>query len=87
MIVKLGGDNGDLMGYSKTTEILRAVTYCVRKGQELGEPLVINLSFGNTYGAHDGSTLLERFLDNAAEIGRCVICVGSGNEVNSSGHV
>ncbi|MBO4515374.1 MAG: S8 family serine peptidase [Lachnospiraceae bacterium] len=87
LIVKLGGDNGDLMGYSKTTEILRAVTYCVKKGQELGEPLVINLSFGNTYGAHDGSTLLERFLDNAAEIGRCVICVGSGNEGNSSGHV
>lgn len=87
LIVKLGGDNGDLMGYSKTTEIMRAVTYCVRKAQELGEPVVINLSFGNTYGAHDGSTLLERFLDNAAEIGRCVICVGSGNEGNSSGHV
>ncbi len=87
LIVKLGGDNGDLTGYSKTTEILRAVTYCVKKAQELERPLVINLSFGNTYGAHDGSTLLERFLDNAAEIGRCVICVGSGNEGNSSGHV
>ena len=87
LIVKLGGDPGALAGYSKTTEILRAVTYCVRKAKELGEPIVINLSFGNTYGAHDGSTLLERFLDNAAEIGRCVICVGSGNEGNSSGHV
>ena len=86
LIVKFGGD-GALAGYSKTTEILRAVTYCIRKGQELGEPLVINLSFGNTYGAHDGSSLLERFLDNAAEIGRTVICVGSGNEGNSAGHV
>lgn len=87
LIVKLGGNNGDLAGYSKTTEIMRAVTYCIRKGLELGEPLVINLSFGNTYGAHDGSSLLERFLDNASEIGRTVICVGSGNEGNSAGHV
>ncbi|MCM1553057.1 MAG: S8 family serine peptidase, partial [Butyrivibrio sp.] len=31
--------------------------------------------------------LLERFLDNAAEIGRTVICVGSGNEGSSGGHV
>jgi len=30
---------------------------------------------------------LERFLDNAAEMGRTVICVGSGNEGNSAGHV
>ncbi len=30
---------------------------------------------------------MERFLDNAAEIGRSVICVGSGNEGNSAGHV
>lgn len=87
LIVKLGGDNGDLAGYSKTTEILRAVTYCIRKGQALGRPVVINLSFGNTYGAHDGSSLLERFLDNAAEVGQTVICVGSGNEGNAAGHV
>lgn len=87
LIVKLGGAGNDPSGFSKTTQILRAVTYCVRKGRELNMPLVINLSFGNTYGAHDGSSLLERFLDNAAEIGRTVICVGSGNEGNSSGHV
>jgi len=48
--------------------------------------LVINLSFGNSYGSHDGSSLLERFLDNAAEIGRTVICVGSGNEGSAGGH-
>lgn len=87
IIVKLGGGNGDLAGYSKTTEILRAVTYCLRKAWELGKPLVVNLSFGNTYGAHDGSSLLERFLDQGARTGRTVICVGSGNEGNGAGHV
>lgn len=38
---------------------------CGQRAVELQMPLVVNLSFGNTYGAHDGSSLLERFLDNA----------------------
>ena len=50
-------------------------------------PVAVNLSFGNTYGAHNGTSLLERFLDNVSEIGRSVICVGSGNEGASGGHV
>ena len=85
LIVKLG--QPDENSFPKTTEIMRGITYAVRKAIELAMPVVINLSFGNTYGAHDGSSLLERFLDNAAEIGRTVICVGSGNEAGSGGHV
>ena len=48
--------------------------------------MAVNLSFGNTYGAHNGTSLLERFIDNISEIGRNVICVGSGNEGASGGH-
>lgn len=84
LIVKLGiaGDS-----FPRTTELMRALTYTVRKAQELNMPLAINLSFGNTYGAHDGTSLLERFLDNISEIGRTVVCVGNGNEGDSAGHV
>lgn len=84
LVVKLGLP-GEL-GFPRTTEIMRGVTYALQKAEELQMPLVINLSFGNSYGSHDGSSLLERFLDNAAEIGRTVICVGSGNEGASGGH-
>lgn len=84
LIVKLGTPREN--SFPRTTEMMRAVTYVVRKAQSLNRPVAINLSFGNTYGAHDGSSLLERFLDNAAEIGRTVICVGSGNEGASAGH-
>lgn len=84
LIVKLGLP-GEL-GFPRTTEIMRGITYVLRKANELQMPLAINLSFGNSYGSHDGSSLLERFLDNAAEIGRTVICVGSGNEGSSGGH-
>ncbi len=84
IIVKLGTPMEG--GFPRTTEIMRAVTYAVRKGIQLQKPVVINLSFGNSYGSHDGSSLIERFLDNAAEIGRTVICVGAGNEGDSGGH-
>ncbi len=85
LIVKLGLP--DAASFPRTTEIMRGVTWAVRKAQELQMPLAVNLSFGNSYGAHDGSSLLERFLDNASEIGRTVICVGSGNDGASAGHL
>ena len=84
LIVKLGDTKES--SFPKTTEIMRAVTYAVKKGIARSQPLVVNLSFGNTYGSHDGTSLLERFLDNAAEIGRTVICVGAGNEGDANGH-
>ena len=84
LIVKLG--NQDTYGFPGTTQIMRGVTYAIQKALEWGMPLVINLSFGNCYGSHTGSSLLERFLNEAAGIGRTVIVVGSGNEGNSDGH-
>lgn len=85
IVVKLGQSGEE--GFPRTTEILRGVTYALQKAGQLNMPLVINLSFGNSYGSHDGSSLLERFLDNASEIGRTVICVGSGNEGAARGHL
>lgn len=85
LVVKMGTPRPD--SFPKTTELMRAMTYVVKKAVELGRPLAVNLSFGNTYGSHDGTSLVERFLDNAAEIGRSVVCVGSGNEGAAGGHV
>ncbi len=84
LIVKLGTPRPD--SFPRTTELMRALTYVVRKSLALQKPVAINLSFGNTYGAHNGTSLLERFIDNVSEIGRNVICVGSGNEGASGGH-
>ena len=84
LVVKMGNPVPD--SFPRTTELMRAMTYAVKKAIELGMPLAVNLSFGNTYGSHDGTSLVERFLDNAAEIGRCVVCVGSGNEGAAGGH-
>lgn len=85
LIVKLGTSRTNT--FPRTTEIMRGVTYALQKARQFGMPLVINLSFGNTYGDHRGNSLLERFLDNAAEIGRTSIVVGSGNEGATYGHL
>ncbi len=85
IIVKLGISREE--SFPRTTELIRAVTYLVKKAVAMRQPIAVNISFGNTYGSHDGTSLLERFLDNASEVGRCVICVGSGNEGAAMGHV
>lgn len=85
LFVRLGTPR--IGSFPRTTELMRALTYTVNKAVELKMPVAVNLSFGNTYGAHNGTSLLERFLDNVSEIGRSVICVGSGNEGASGGHV
>lgn len=49
-------------------------------------PVVINLSFGNSYGSHDGRSLVETYLNQAVGYGRVTLCVGTGNEGNQAGH-
>lgn len=73
-------------GFPRTTELMRGIAWAIGKAQQMGRPLSMNISFGNNYGPHDGSSLLTRFLDNAAESWRTTICVGSGNEGASEGH-
>lgn len=85
IVVKLGVPGSS--DFPRTTELMEAVDYCVRKSVELSMPAAINLSFGNNYGAHNGSSLLEVYLDTVAGVGKTVLCVGMGNEGISGNHV
>ncbi|MCC8068065.1 MAG: S8 family serine peptidase, partial [Clostridiales bacterium] len=85
LVVKLGTPRPD--GFPTTTELMQAVEYVTRKAEEFGQPVAINLSFGNVYGSHRGTSLLETYLDMMAMRGRNVIIAGSGNEGSSGGHV
>lgn len=84
LVVKLRRNTGE--PFSQSADIMRAITYCLTKAEEFGMPLVINLSYGTVWGAHKGTSLLERFINNASEIGKTCIVVGSGNEGNSGKH-
>ncbi len=84
LIVKLG--NVFPEGFPRTTELMLGMDYCVRKAADLNVPLALNISFGNSYGSHDGSSLLETFIDNLSNLGRTIIAIGSGNEGNKGRH-
>ena len=84
LVVKLGTPNPN--GFPSTSLLMMGIDFCVRESLSRNQPLALNLSFGNTYGSHSGSSLLETYLDSVSELGRISIVVGSGNEGTSSGH-
>lgn len=84
LVVKMGGQSAT--SFPRTTELMRGVDYCIRKGIEYNRPIAINISFGNSYGSHDGGSLLETYLDNAAGIGRTTLVVATGNEGAKNRH-
>lgn len=84
MVVKLGIPRPG--GFPRTTELLQGIDYLIRQALELQMPLALNLSFGNNYGSHSGESLIEAYLDSVSDIGRNVICAGTGNEGDGALH-
>ena len=84
LIVKLGAPEPG--SFPRTTQMMLGVDAVVRKAIEWNRPVAINISFGNTYGSHEGNTLLEQYLNDIIGIGRSAICVGTGNEGAEAGH-
>lgn len=85
IVVKLGV--AQVGGFPRTIELMEGLNYVIEKAVALQQPIAINMSFGNTYGSHDGSSLLERFIDDLANYWKVVICVSVGNEGSNGGHV
>lgn len=84
VIVKLGVPNENEL--PRTTELMSAIDFCIGKGRELMMPVALNLSFGNNYGSHSGTSLIETFIDDISNYGRNVIVIGSGNDGASALH-
>ena len=72
--------------FPRTTQLMEAVDYMIKVAESYKMPLAMNLSFGNSYGSHDGTSLLSTYLDSMADGRRVSICVGAGNEGDSAGH-
>ena len=84
MVVKLGTPLTD--SFPRTTQLMKALDLVVRRARDMNRPLAVNISFGNTYGSHDGTSLLETFINDISNIGRNVIVAGTGNEGTGAGH-
>ncbi len=73
-------------GFPRTTELMQAVDYVYKAAVRFGMPVSVNISLGNSYGSHDGTSLLETYIDNLSTLWKMSICVGTGNEGASAGH-
>lgn len=72
--------------FPRTTQLMEAVDFMIKEANAYNMSIAVNLSFGNTYGPHDGSSLLSTYLDDVADGNRTVIAIGTGNEGDSAGH-
>ncbi|MFD1400332.1 S8 family peptidase [Robinsoniella peoriensis] len=84
IVVKLGLARPN--SFPRTTELMQALDYVIRKSIEYQKPVAINLSFGTVYGSHDGSGLLETYIDDISNLWKSTISVGTGNEGSTGGH-
>ena len=84
LVVKMG--NARESSFPRTTELIEGIDYLIRRAVKMGRPIAVNISFGNNYGSHQGDSLLETYISNVANVGRSVICVGTGNNGNDRIH-
>ena len=84
LVVKLGSPTAE--GFPQTAQLMQGIDFCVRMSIRRNEPLALNLSYGNNYGSHTGTSLIETYVETVANKGRTTICVGSGNEGNLARH-
>lgn len=81
LIVKLGLSEG----YARSTDIMRGLKYIKDMAEATEKPVAINISYGTNDGPHDGSSLVEGFINEVADSTVCAICIAMGNE-GASGH-
>lgn len=84
LIVKLATPSEN--SFPRTVELMEAIDFVTKRAIAYGKPLALNLSFGNTYGSHDGTALLETFINFVSDQERIGIAIGTGNEGAAGGH-
>lgn len=74
------------LNYAKSTQLIRGIKFLIDKAREIGSPLVINLSFSTNDGAHDGTSLLEKYIETVSALERISFVVSAGNEGDRGHH-
>ncbi|MEG0308448.1 MAG: S8 family peptidase [Clostridium sp.] len=84
-MVKMTREAGGVSG--KSTQLMRGIKFLVDKSYEVNKPLVINISFSTNDGAHNGGSLLERYINAISTVQRVTIVIAAGNEGNTAHHI
>lgn len=83
-IVKV--DNSNNSDTTNTSSILKGLSYAGNKAIEQKLPLIVNLSYGNNYGDHNGGSMLEQYIDILSASQRINIVTGMGNDATTKRH-
>ena len=81
LVVILGQDE-----FFNTARLMEGVDFAISFAEQNNLPVAINLSIGNNYGAHDGNSLVENYLNAVAGSYKTVIVAGTGNEATKGIH-
>lgn len=95
LMVKLRGAPENLRNYYlieptaiayAENDIIAGVNFLMEESVRQRKPLVICIGIGSNYGAHNGSTILERYLENLSIVQNIIIVIAAGNESNLGHH-
>lgn len=84
IVVKMAAS--DENSFPRTTELMEAIDFIVKNGNAYNMPIALNISFGNTYGSHDGTSLLSSYINSVIDGNVISVQIGTGNEGDSRGH-
>lgn len=84
-MVKITGENS--LRAALSTQLMRGLKFLMDKSNEINKPLVVNISLSTNDGSHNGSSLLEKYIQTFTQLQKSVIVVAAGNEGNSAHHV
>lgn len=68
------------------SDIMLGINYIIKKARQYNKPVVILVTLSSNIGVHNGSTIIERYLDDIADIIGNVVVVSAGNEGNKRSH-
>lgn len=72
--------------FALSTQIMRGIKFLLDKKDELNSPLSINISLSTNDGAHNGSSLLEQYINTITKLERVAIVIAAGNEGAQAHH-
>lgn len=73
--------------FAISSNIMRGLKFLVDSAKKINKPLVVNISLSTNDGAHNGTSLLEKYISTIATLERITIAIAAGNEGDAAHHI
>lgn len=76
----------DTVNAYQENDLLSGIDYLIKTAAELNQPLVICIGVGNNLGAHNGSDVIENYIEYITLLANTIFVIASGNEATRGHH-